>query len=472
MNGRIVLAVRTINPLLLALLSSTAAGQCTPAWDTAFAGNVNDLAFRSVVFDEDAAGPQREALYACGTFLTAGAIPARRVARWNGESWSALGSGLGSSSQFGGAVQVLQVFDEDGPGPMLPSLFAGGSFGAGDNNAPASFAKWTGSAWVSVGGGVVGSINAMTVWDQDGSGPLNPVLVIGGSITSAGGQPTQAMAAWNGTSWNVFGGGLAPSSIHALAAFDEDGAGPNPPKLIGGFFDLIDESVVLRWSGDSWEPMGAGLTCSIFDARCHALIVRQSGGKPQLYAAGRFTNSGSTSIRNIARWSSGSWVDVGLNVSPTFSDIWDLAWLDDTLSGQPALFAVGSGVFTGDAAIARFNGTQWTSVAAPELKGTALGLSTWDADGPGPARSSLYITGDFTLNNAPARIARWGCPTCYANCDASSVNPVLTANDFQCFLNRFAAGSDYANCDQSTLNPVLTANDFQCFLNTYAAGCP
>ncbi len=62
-------------------------------------------------------------------------------------------------------------------------------------------------------------------------------------------------------------------------------------------------------------------------------------------------------------------------------------------------------------------------------------------------------------------------PPCYANCDASSVAPILTANDFQCFLNEFAAQSPAANCDGSTAAPVLTANDFQCFLNTFAAGC-
>ena len=30
----------------------------------------------------------------------------------------------------------------------------------------------------------------------------------------------------------------------------------------------------------------------------------------------------------------------------------------------------------------------------------------------------------------------------------------------------------YANCDSSTLSPVLNVNDFTCFLNKYAAGCP
>ncbi|MBX3377704.1 MAG: S8 family serine peptidase [Phycisphaeraceae bacterium] len=61
--------------------------------------------------------------------------------------------------------------------------------------------------------------------------------------------------------------------------------------------------------------------------------------------------------------------------------------------------------------------------------------------------------------------------TCYANCDQSTGAPLLTANDFQCFLNKYAAGDTYANCDGSTGSPILTANDFQCFLNKFAAGC-
>jgi hypothetical protein len=57
---------------------------------------------------------------------------------------------------------------------------------------------------------------------------------------------------------------------------------------------------------------------------------------------------------------------------------------------------------------------------------------------------------------------------CYPNCDGSTTTPVLTANDFGCFLNAFAAGLSYANCDGVG---GLTANDFSCFLTSYAAGC-
>jgi hypothetical protein len=62
--------------------------------------------------------------------------------------------------------------------------------------------------------------------------------------------------------------------------------------------------------------------------------------------------------------------------------------------------------------------------------------------------------------------------SCYANCDASTVSPVLNVNDFTCFLNRFAAGNSYANCDASTIVPTLNINDFICFNNRFAGGCP
>jgi hypothetical protein len=73
-------------------------------------------------------------------------------------------------------------------------------------------------------------------------------------------------------------------------------------------------------------------------------------------------------------------------------------------------------------------------------------------------------TGNLLLSCTPA-------PSCYANCDGSTGSPLLTSNDFQCFLNKFAAGDTYANCDGSTGTPLLTSNDFQCFLNKFAAGC-
>jgi hypothetical protein len=62
--------------------------------------------------------------------------------------------------------------------------------------------------------------------------------------------------------------------------------------------------------------------------------------------------------------------------------------------------------------------------------------------------------------------------TCYANCDGSTVAPVLNVNDFICFQTKFAEQDPCANCDGSTVPPVLNVNDFICFVNKFGNGCP
>jgi hypothetical protein len=70
---------------------------------------------------------------------------------------------------------------------------------------------------------------------------------------------------------------------------------------------------------------------------------------------------------------------------------------------------------------------------------------------------------------------------CYANCDESTVAPVLNVDDFTCFINQYATAqglphtqqvAHYANCDGSTIAPALNVDDFTCFINAYAQGCP
>jgi hypothetical protein len=58
---------------------------------------------------------------------------------------------------------------------------------------------------------------------------------------------------------------------------------------------------------------------------------------------------------------------------------------------------------------------------------------------------------------------------CLADVDA---NCLLNANDFVAFQSLYAAGNPLANCDQSTLPPILDVNDFICFLGAFAASCP
>jgi hypothetical protein len=101
---------------------------------------------------------------------------------------------------------------------------------------------------------------------------------------------------------------------------------------------------------------------------------------------------------------------------------------------------------------------------------TTLTLSNIVAADAGGYR--LQVTSDCGAVNSNTATLTVGAPPCYANCDSSTISPVLNVLDFNCFLNRFAAGEAYANCDGSTISPVLNVLDFNCFLNQFAAGCP
>lgn len=119
--------------------------------------------------------------------------------------------------------------------------------------------------------------------------------------------------------------------------------------------------------------------------------------------------------------------------------------------------------------------TYWVYV---ESVGSPTGSFMWEGTTPATAPSGAAAYVGYLFNGSPSatlnRVEVLGTPVggaCYANCDASTGQPVLTANDFACFLAKYASGHTYANCDGSTGQPVLTANDFACFLSKYAAGC-
>jgi hypothetical protein len=105
-------------------------------------------------------------------------------------------------------------------------------------------------------------------------------------------------------------------------------------------------------------------------------------------------------------------------------------------------------------------------------------IDAWDIIGPGwfllnmqghfGISGELVESGQLMAVYIPQTIPGVDC---FANCDNSTIDPVLSVADFACFLNRFAAGNTFANCDGSTVAPVLNVLDFACFLNQFAAGC-
>jgi hypothetical protein len=230
-----------------------------------------------------------------GQFASAGGVPAACVARWNGGSWAPLGTGMSNPGNLAPRVMGLAV---------LPNgdLVAAGEFTHAGGAYVGHVARWDGTAWSSLGGGLDAMALSM-VRTPDGS------IVVAGRFLTAGGVPCNAIARWNGTSWSPLGGGLTNNTligiwVYALAA------GANGDVYAGGTLIAAGGQAathVARWDGTAWSPMGDGLGNFITDYVA-GLFVLPNG---DVLAGGYFRGSGLLNINHLARWNGTNWSSFG-----------------------------------------------------------------------------------------------------------------------------------------------------------------
>ncbi len=348
---------------------------------------VNDLA----VFD-DGAGP---ALYAAGDFRTAGGVTVERIAKWDGQTWSPLGAGLG------GIAHALAVWD-DGTGP---ALYVGGQFTTA-GGAPASrIAKWDGQTWTPLGEGTNQTVSHLIVFD-DGTGPA---LYAAGGFTMAGGQPANRIAKWDGQNWTPLGSGL-PALVTSLGVFD-DGAGP--ALYVGGDFTIaggVPANRIAKWDGQNWHALGEGLNHT-----ASALAVYSDGGEPALYVGGAFTMAGGQPANFIAKWDGTVWTPLGDGVNGVVTE---LIVFDDGAPDGPALYLGGTFVTSpgGDSYLARYQGcsggpscpADWDASGAVNSNDIPAFLTTWLADVQnGTTFADFDRSGSVNSNDISAFLTAW-----------------------------------------------------------------
>jgi hypothetical protein len=188
--------------------------------------------------------------------------------------------------------------------------------------------------------------------------------------------------------------------------------------------------------------------------------------------------------RALTAWSEGPSAPLGTGGRGAPPEIGDSTWLHTNFDSQYWTAAGGdfvaapsaSTVVVDDLVDYTWTGAQMTA-----------DVQAWAADPAG--NFGWFITGvetgfttakrfasreHSTVSFRPRLLVTYtaGPAPCYANCDGSTIPPVLNVLDFNCFLNQFSAGSSYANCDGSTIPPVLNVLDFNCFLNRFSQGCP
>ena len=166
-----------------------------------------------------------ENLYLGGNFTQSGA---NNIAKWNGSSWSALGSGLDNTCR-----KIVM----DGSG----NLYAGGSFTQAGGAAANNIAKWDGTSWAALGTGLDSICYSLTF---DGGN-----IYAGGNFNLAGGVTARGVARWNGSSWSALGNGPKFQSDDAIAVFADGGKIYAGGRGADSFNAVSGYSV---WDGSNW----------------------------------------------------------------------------------------------------------------------------------------------------------------------------------------------------------------------------
>ncbi len=357
---------------------------------------------------DDGSGP---ALYACGLFTTADGRAAHAVARWDGRTWSPVGDGIswalpGSAGSSPYGLSMLSVADAFGEGPRL--YLCGNGTLERDGTA-GGILQWDGARWSVVGDGANRRAWAATMIPPQGA--AGPRLVVAGEFQALGGAPIPYLGAWDGTAWSAIGLPLQDLAtvVRVFEASDATSAGLH----VGGAFLVAGSTgarCITRLDGDEWFGLGTGLS-----GGTHAEIIAASrfddgqGGGEQLYFAGKFWSAGGVRASGIARRAGSGWERVGQSaVLPLGFAVLAMQPFDD--GSGPSLFVGGSFSSIDGVScprLARWSGGRWSTVGAAPPSGSVNALTVFDDGlGGGPA---LVAAGDFTsISGVSAkRIARW-----------------------------------------------------------------
>jgi hypothetical protein len=314
-------------------------------------------------------------VYVGGVFSVIGATVAKNLAKWDGSTWSALGGGIGGVSHPD-LVCSLAVSGTN--------LYVGGDFTNAGSVWVNGIAKWDGTSWSAMASGIVGDyrcvVTALAVSETN--------LYAAGLYytTTNGGVPTNCVVKSDGSAWSVLGGGF-DKTVNALAASGTNLYAGGNFTMVGG----VSASGVARWDGSAWRAMGSGIGGSPYP-QVFALAV--SGTR--VYAGGSYTTPGN--YGGVACWDGNTWTDMGLGRFGYNATVRALA-VDGTnlYAGGGILAPVGGGWF---GCMAKFDGTKWSAMNT----GTALGVTVLALAVSG---NTIYAGGDFTAQGTACHIAKW-----------------------------------------------------------------
>lgn len=338
--------------------------------------------FKDLAVFDDGSGPE---LYATGTFGSVGGVSARGIAKWNGTTWSALGSGLGTLSIQAGTGAALEVFD-DGSGP---ALYVCGDFDTAGGVTSPRVARWRTNGWSAVGAGFgpLTGVGDLVVFD-DGGGPA---LYAGGVTQFGTPYPVGVLARWNGTAWTNLISAAQSGYVFRLCTHD-DGAGT--ALYFSGAFSQVNGVAALglaRFKNGAFSAVGD--LSALGQVRSIESFPGPNG--PELVVGGKFSSVGGVSAKNVASLRAGQWRSIepagAVNDSISISALATVG-----SSAAPQLVVSGDFEVLADVPsshVAMWDGQQWSGAAG-------LGANTWINTlevldlGTGP---QLYAGGSFAV---------------------------------------------------------------------------
>ncbi len=365
--------------LLLLWLGAAAAVADDSRWDPGFgpAGNgFNGNVLAMAMFQGE--------LYVGGSFTQAGGVAVNNLARWDGQSWSAVGNGPGN----GVSAPVLSLAAHDGV------LYVGGIFRevdyGGDDIEVDYIAGWNGEDWLRLGSAASNGVNSyvysLAVYDGD--------LYVGGNFNQAHDSGTLVdanfVARWDGAGWSSLAeasGNGVNSYVRAMAAFDGG-------LYIGGYFteanpgEAIAANHVVRWDQDGWSALGTGSGNGV-----DAEILAMAADGDAIHFGGSFfvANVGQPLIaRRVVGWDGEAWLPLessdGNGVSST---VLALAVDGDHLYvGGDFLWANSGGGELAVNRVARWDGSEWSALGSG-VNDLVYALAVSSVD-------SLHVGGQFS----------------------------------------------------------------------------
>jgi hypothetical protein len=223
-------------------------------------------------------------LYVTGWIDTIDGIPASKIAKWDGVSWSAI-----DTSHWGGGASVCSIIYKG-------DLYVGGNFGNNTRTID-RIARWDGSLWHSVGNGMPGGdaiINCFEIYNNE--------LYVAGRFYASSGCPGNSIAKWDGVQWSDVGGGFSDinPTLYDLKVFDGE-------LYASGIFDTVGGvpiKDIAKWNGTNWcglgfNPVGLGRGVLGLDVLNN-----------ELYIGGGFKDINNDTMNYVAKWTGGSFVDV------------------------------------------------------------------------------------------------------------------------------------------------------------------